>query len=134
MFSTTVTPRFGDLDVLGHVNNTVFAVWFELARNPFFTIFDPELKLDKKTFPLILAHTEYDFINQIYFKDEIIIKTWVSRLGSKSFTIYHELWQTDRLCAKGSAVIVYFDFNTQKSVEIPEDKRKMLEEHLLPEK
>ena len=133
MFSITVTPRFGDIDILRHVNNNVPSQWFELARNPFFYIFDPELKLKKETFPLIMAHTDYDFTGQISFPDEIEIKTWVSKIGTKSFTVHHEAWQHGKLCVKGNAVIVHYDFNTEQTTPIPDDKRKLLAEHLIEE-
>jgi len=133
MFSVNITPRFGDLDLLGHVNNTVYAAWFELARNPLFKIFDPELKLDRKTFPLIMAHMDYDFLNPMYFQYEVTVKSWVSKIGNKSFTMRHEAWQRDVLCAKGNVVIVHYDFNEGKSTPIPDDKRKLLEEHLIKE-
>ena len=131
MFTITVSPRFGDMDMLGHINNTVYAVWFELARNPLIRIFDPALELKRETFPLIMAHTEYDFVDQLYFPHEAEIKTWVSRIGEKSFTAYHEAWQGGRLCAKGSAVMVHYDFNSQATTPIPEEKKKLLAEHLL---
>jgi acyl-CoA thioester hydrolase len=95
--------------------------------------FDQELSLSKKTFPLIMAHTEYDFVGQMYFKYDIEIKSWISRIGTKSFTVYQEAWQQGRLCVKGSAVIVHYDFNTEKTTPIPEDKKKLLEEHFLPQ-
>ena len=80
-----------------------------------------------------MAHTEYDFVGQMYFKYDIEIKSWISRIGTKSFTVYQEAWQQDRLCVKGSAVIVHYDFNTEKTTPIPEDKKKLLEEHFLPQ-
>ena len=131
MFSLTVRPRFGDIDALGHINNTVPSIWFELARTPVMQIFDPELTLSKETFSLILVHSDYDFVSQMYLKNELEIKTWISKIGTKSFTVYHEAWQEDRLCVKGSAVIVHFDFTAQQSTPLPEDKRKLLEEHLM---
>ena len=130
MFSITVHSRFGDMDALGHINNTVPAVWFEFARNPLLRIFDPLLDLKRENFSLIMAHTDYDYISQLYFKYEVEIKTWITHIGTKSFTAYHEAWQEGRLCVKGSAVMVHYDFNTEKSTPIPEDKKKQLEEHL----
>jgi acyl-CoA thioester hydrolase len=93
-------------------------------------IFDPELTLDRKTFPLIMAHTEFDFTDQMYLKHEVEIKTWISKIGTKSFTVYHEAWQQERLCTKGNCVIVYYDFNAEKTAPLPEDKIKLLSEHL----
>ena len=133
MFTITVTPRFGDMDALCHINNTVPAVWFELARNPFIRIFDPELKLVKENFHLIMVHTDYDFIKQLYFQYDVEIRTWVTRIGTKSFTVFHEAWQQQRLCVKGTAVMVHFNFITEKSTPIPEDKKKILAEHLKEE-
>jgi len=129
MLSIKITPRFGDMDILGHVNNIVPAQWFEMGRTAVMKFFDPELTLSRKTFPLIMAHSEYDFVGQLFFK-EVEIKTWISKIGTKSFTVYHEAWQEGRLCVKGIAVIVHYDFNTEKSTPIPDDKRKLLEEHL----
>ena len=131
MFTTTVTPRFGDMDALGHINNTVPVVWFELARNPIIQIFDPMLELKRETFTLIMAHSDYDYIDQLYYRHDVELKTWITRIGTKSFTVYHEAWQQGRLCVKGSAVLVHYDFNEEKSTPIPEEKKKILAEHLL---
>ena len=131
MFTTKVTPRFGDMDVLGHINNTVPTVWFELARNPLLKIFDPTLELKRETFTLIMAHTDYDYVSQLYFQYEVEIRTFITRIGVKSFTVHHEAWQQGRLCVKGSAVLVHYDFNAEKTTPIPEDKKKLLEEHLI---
>ena len=47
MFSTLVTPRFGDIDGLRHVTNTVLPIWFEQARNEFYFYFNTELNFEK---------------------------------------------------------------------------------------
>jgi len=131
MFTLKVQPRFGDIDGLGHVNNTVLPIWFEMGRTEVLRMFDPQLSLDKNVFPLIMAHLDFDFLDQMFFKDEVEIKTWISKIGTKSFTVSHEAWQTGRLCVKGTAVIVHFDFNSQKTTPITDDKRKILTEHLI---
>jgi acyl-CoA thioester hydrolase len=89
------------------------------------------MELKRETFPLIMAHTDYDYLSQLYFQYEVEIKTWITRIGTKSFTAHHEAWQKGRLCVKGNAVMVYYDFNTDSSTNIPEDKKKLLAEHLL---
>jgi acyl-CoA thioester hydrolase len=132
MFTVTIQPRFGDVDALGHINNTMLAFWFETARHPVFKIFAPDLSLSLETWPLIMAHTDYDFIDELFFQYEVEIRTVVSRIGAKSFTLIHEAWQQGRLCVKGSAVIVHYDFNIKQTTAIPEDKKKILAEHLLP--
>ena len=131
MFTMKVTPRFGDIDVLGHINNTVPCVWFEMGRTPLLGLFAPDFKIERNTFPLIIAHTDYDFTGQMYIHSDVEIKTWISRIGTKSFTVSHEAWQGDVLGVKGNVVIVYYDFNTSQTIPIPDDKRKLLEEHFI---
>ena len=131
MFTITVLPRFGDLDALGHINNTVPSIWFETGRTQILRIFDPELSVDKKNFPLIMAHIDFDFVDQLFLRSEVEIRTWISRIGTKSFTISHEAWQESRLCVKGNAIIVHYDFNSEQTTPIPDDKKKILMEHFI---
>ncbi|MDR1636492.1 MAG: acyl-CoA thioesterase, partial [Treponema sp.] len=74
MFSITISPRFGDTDALGHINNTVLALWFETARNPLFRMFSPDLTLSPETWPLIMAHTDYDFVGELKFQYDVEIR------------------------------------------------------------
>lgn len=132
MYSYSITPKFGDIDGLGHVNNTVVPQWFEQARNIIFRYFNPDL--DLKTWNLILARIEVDFILQIYYNMDVTIHTYISRIGRSSFEVYQEAWQNEKFCSKGKTVLVHFDFAAQKSVKIPDDIRIKLEEHLIPAK
>jgi acyl-CoA thioester hydrolase len=52
----------------------------------------------------------------------------LSELVTVSYTTYHEAWQSGHLKAKGTAVLVNYDFIQQKSRPIPEDVRKKLED------
>jgi acyl-CoA thioester hydrolase len=131
MLTLSVTPRFGDIDGLGHVNNTVIPVWFEQARNPIFRFFNPEFNFED--WNLILARIEVDFIAQIFYNFDVEIRTWISRVGRSSFEVYQEAWQNEKLCAKGKTVLVHFDFKAQKSAEIPHNIREMLDEHMTEE-
>jgi len=130
MWTTIITPRFGDIDALGHVNNIVSAGWFELARNNVIKMFNPAMEIKRETFPLVLVHSDYDFMGQLYFNCDVEVRSWITKIGTKSFTVYHEARQQDRVCVKGNAVVVHYDFGAEKSVPIPEDKKQMLAEHL----
>ncbi|MDR2515863.1 MAG: acyl-CoA thioesterase [Spirochaetaceae bacterium] len=132
MFTVTIEPRFGDADGLGHINNIVLAMWFETGRNGVFRIFNPVMNLDPAAWNLILAHADYDYLDQMFLYPEVEIRTWIEKIGVTSFTIYHEAWQEGRLCAKGHVVAVHYDFVRHESTPLPEDKRKLLAEHLLP--
>jgi acyl-CoA thioester hydrolase len=129
----TIIPRFGDADALGHINNTAASLWFETARRPFFEMFCPDLRFSIETFPFILAHSDYDFVGELFFRHEVEIRTWIARIGAKSFTIHHEAWQEGQLRVKGSAVVVCYDFIAKQTVPVPKDKRALLAAHLVSE-
>jgi len=131
MFTTTVIPSFGDVDGLGHINNTVLARWFEMARNPIFRIFEPNLNLSHDTWRLIMAHTEYDFVGELFFEFDVELRTYIEKIGTKSFTVYQEAWQEGRLCVQGKAVVVHYHFKDCVTTPIPEDKKAKLAEHLI---
>jgi acyl-CoA thioester hydrolase len=129
MYAMTMTPKFGDIDGLGHVNNTIMPQWFEHARNQIYGYFNPEFSF--KTWNLILARFEIDFVSQLFYGQDVEIRTWISRIGKSSFEVYQEAWQNDKLCTKGKTVLVYFDFKTQKSTQIPQEIRDQLQAHLI---
>jgi len=124
MFTTTVTPSFFFF---------VLARWFEMARNPIFRIFEPDLNLSHSVWTLIMARTEYDFVGELFFQYDVEIRTFIERIGTKSFTVYQEAWQENRLCAKGKAVVVHFNFEQKETTPIPEDKKAKLTAHLISE-
>ena len=133
MYSIIVEPSFGDCDGLKHINNLVIGRWFEQGRNKIFRYFTPDLNLDYENWKLIMLRTEYDFLGQIYYDGDVEIKNGILKIGNSSFTTYHEAWQNNELKAKGTSIVVHYDFIEQKSAPIPEDIRKKLENHLIKE-
>jgi acyl-CoA thioester hydrolase len=133
MYKTVVTPRFGDIDGLRHVNNTVLAVWFEQARNPIFRLFTPNLELDYENWKLIMVRTEFDFLSEMHYGKDVEIRTFIEKIGNSSFTMGHEAWQKGKLAVKGKAVVVHFDFIEKKSIPIPDSIREQLMKHIIPE-
>ena len=133
MFKTKVTPSFGDIDGMKHVNDNRILEWFELGGLDIYRYFTPDLDLDFENWKLIMVRKEADFVGQLRFGEDVEIRTYLLKIGNSSFTVGNEVWQSNELKAKGKTVIVHFDYVTQKSVPIPDDVRKKLEEHLISE-
>ena len=129
MFSKKIEPRYSETDALGHINNTVLPVWFEFARNDLFKLCHPSMS--HEDWPLILAKIDVEYLRQIFLGKEVVVKTWVKSIGTKSFVVCHELWQSEELAAKGSAVHVWFDYRQQASCPIPDNIRAALSQHLV---
>ncbi|SFC51529.1 acyl-CoA thioester hydrolase [Marinospirillum celere] len=131
MFIYKLTPGFTDTDALGHINNTRLPVWFELARNDVFRLFTPDL--DPKKWQLILARIEVDFVGELFYGENVEIKTFIERIGKSSFTVGQEAWQGGTLGAKGQATLVHYSFEQKKPQVLEGELRKSLEAHLRPQ-
>jgi len=128
MFSESFNPHFSDTDALGHINNTKIPVWFEGAREPIFKFFTPDL--NPKKWRLIIAKIEVNYHGQLFFGQQIEIKTYVSRIGGASFDVYQELWQHGEKCVSGTATMVHFCFEQQQSEQLPDGIKVSLSEHI----
>src|SRR5690554_3847102 len=100
MYVEEIKVRFYETDALGHVNNTVIPAWFETGRIPVFDLFAEQG--DPYEISLIVANLNVDFVRSIYFGHPVTLKTFIARIGNSSFTIGSEVWQHDKLCAKGT--------------------------------
>lgn len=131
MFLEKISPRFAETDALGHINNTVIPVWFEQARKPVFQCFTPDL--DPEKWRLIIARIEVDYLAEIVYGHEVEIRTYLLGIGNSSIRVRHEVYQKDHVCARGLAILVHYDYKNQKSIPVPGEIRKMLEEHVIQE-
>ena len=131
MLATIITPRFGDTDMLGHINNVALPRWFEAAREPVFRIFLEDLaSATRANWPLVLVHMDFDFHAELTFGREVEIRTRVLKIGITSLTLLHEAWQDARLRASGTVVMVHYDLATAKKIPIPAALVGQLEAHL----
>ncbi len=129
MITTPITPRVSETDGAGHINNAVVPIWFEAGRREIFRILTPDLSFSG--WRAALVSMKVDYVDQLYFHAEAEVRTWVERIGTKSFTLYEEIWQEGRLCAKGTVVYVYFNYREQRSEPVPAMVRERLTAHLL---
>lgn len=127
MWQQVITPGFSDTDALGHINNTVFAVWFEGARRPVFKIFTPELNLQQ--WPLIVASVQLNYHAQTHYGHDVELRTYISRIGGSSFDVYQEAWQQGVKTVSGTAVLVQFDYPSAKAVALTESQKQQLNAH-----
>lgn len=121
--------RFVDLDQFGHVNNAIYLSYLEVARLPYFERIIGEI--DWLNEGIILAKAEVDYLIPILLKDQIEVKTWCSRIGSKSFDLSYHIVKLEKgaetIVAKAKTVMVCFNYDKQQSIEIPAGwKEKML--------
>ena len=129
-FELEITPRFRDIDSLGHVNNAVSLTYMEEARTKYYMQTARTKRLDEIEF--ILASAKVDFRSPIAWGETVVIRVWPTRIGMSSFTLGYEMRVKGdgRLAAEAESVQVAFDYAAKKSKPIPATFRRALEAEL----
>lgn len=128
MFTEIIKPRFLETDALGHINNNTYGVWFEAARDEIFRIFMP--KANVKEWNLIMAHSSFDFLKEVFWGKEVLVKTGVTKLGNSSIELCHAVYQEGKLCTTGKCILIHYNFVSKEAVRIPDNIRTILESHI----
>lgn len=127
--------RWGDVDMLGHVNNAKFFTYDESSRIQYFEAIGADDPRMWKDYGLILASIGADFIEQLRYPSDLVIGTRVTRIGRSSMNTLSGLFVGERLVAAVRGVLVWFDYIAQKPLAVPEPIRAAIRarETLAPE-
>ena len=112
--------QWGEMDSFQHVNNIVYFRYFETARIAYFQrmgiIGNPEDHIGP-----ILGSTECKFIFPLSYPDNIMCTAQVTDIKVDRFYMEYRVFSLthERLAAKGTGVIVSYDYNSKKKVELP---------------
>ena len=122
-YSVPITVAFRDIDALGHVNNAVYLSYFEQARVSYSFQLTNRGTLQDLTF--ILAEANVSYLRPAYFGDQLQVGVRVSEIGTKSFVMEYGIRnQQGELVARGRTVQVWFDYDTRRSVPVPDEFRQ----------
>ncbi len=125
---TPIEVRWGDMDAMGHVNNTIYFRYFESARIDYFRKLGLMDKWDEDGIGPILAHTSCQFILPVSYPDNLVIYTRVKKLGNTSMIHEYEVHSEKLgLAAKGDSVVVYFDYKNNKKVPFSNQFKQAIE-------
>ncbi len=130
MVETEIQMRFADTDMLGHINNINMQHYFDMGRQDYMrNVLQVPLVWDKEG--MIMASVETQYLHQTRFGDPVYVTTCIERLGNKSVTMFQRLInrQTGNVHAECRAVVVAFDYAAQRTIPLPEEWRRRIEEH-----
>jgi acyl-CoA thioester hydrolase len=120
VFEMTMPIRWGDMDAMGHVNNTLYFRYFEIIRIEWLHRMGGPPGADG-TGPVIV-NGFCNFIKQLEYPGDILARHYVANPGRSSFETFMTLERTDDpgvICADGGATTVWVDYKAQKSVPLP---------------
>jgi acyl-CoA thioester hydrolase len=109
--------RYNDADGQGHVNNAVFATFFESARLNLLR--DPASPLFLAGAEYVLARIEIDFLGEMRWPGDVVTGIRIAQLG-RSSVIFDEAIFLGGVCTgRSRATVVLIDSMTRRSRPFP---------------
>ena len=120
VFAMAIPIRWGDMDAMGHVNNTVYFRYLEVVRIDWLHAIgcDPDPRGEGP----VIVNAFCNFHKQLEYPGTVVATLYVSDPGRSSFESWCTLGREDNpgmVYASGGATTVWVNFAQQKSVPLP---------------
>ncbi len=123
-----LTVRRSDIGEQGLVRAGVFFEYVQEARIRFLMNLHTR---GERWSQHVIARTDLDYLAPLGHRQASgAVDSWVSHLGSRSFTISSEVRDGDLVVARAVVVLVCFDPDTQRTTEMAAEQRVRLEREL----
>ncbi len=120
--------RWGDMDAMGHVNNTIYFRYMEIVRVDWLD------SLNAAPNPQgqgpVIVNAFCNFYRQLEYPGEVLTRHYVSNPGRTSFDTWITMARAEdpqTIYAAGGATTVWMDFPAQKSTPLPDWLRSIVE-------
>lgn len=117
--------RYADTDRQGHVNNALFATFFETGRVEL--LYAPDAPLAAAGASWVLARIEIDLRAELRWPGEVHIGTEALSVGRSSVTLHQGLYQGGVCAATARTVVVQIDGLTGRGCPLSPAARARLE-------
>ncbi len=118
--------RFADLDLLGHVNNVAYMVFFETGRVAFLEQLG-EPPHDREHGPVfVLAHVAADYLGELYYPGTVDIGTSLRHVGRSSFHLGHGIFHEGRCSAIATSVIVHARGKPLEATPLTDEQKRQI--------
>lgn len=121
--------RFNDIDMLGHLNNSIYIQLLDLGKTNYFHQFI-DGRLDHDKLAIVVANINCDFHAPAYLEERLEVLTAVESISEKSLRLEQRIVNadTDEVKCRAITTMVSIDPNTGRAVDITSEWRKSLSE------
>jgi acyl-CoA thioester hydrolase len=120
----TLAIRWGGMDALRHVNNTVYFQYMEQARVRFME----SARLFGRDNPGqggVIVNASCNFRKALVYPATVEVRMYLGEPGRSSIESFYDLLCGGELYADGTAKIVWIDLATQRAIRLPERLRDL---------
>ena len=124
MLEDIVKPQIFDTDRFGHINFIAPSIWFDRSRTTIYQALSPNLIPEE--IGVVVLKSDIVYHKEMHWESEVRVRTWVSRIGHKSFTVTQEAWQNGICCATGNIILCGFNFEKRTSALLSEHIKSVI--------
>lgn len=121
LHTTRIPVRWGDMDAMGHVNNTVYFRYAEQSRIEWLESLGYSLDAGREQ-AAVIVNASCTFLVPITYPATVEVRLYGGKPGRSSLPTYYEMrcGDDDTLYAEGAAKVIWFNPATGKSVPLPD--------------
>ena len=127
VFEMIIPIRWGDMDAMNHVNNTIYFRYLETCRVDWLiSIGSP---LDPKGEGAVIVNAFCNFYKQLEFPGDVLMKMYVSDPARTTFESWATMERVDQpgvIYAAGGATTIWVDLPKQKAITLPDKIRALV--------
>lgn len=127
--------RWSDADIMGHVNHARYLSYFEDARMTLLADSPSGLAGTEDDRGYIAARIAVDYEAPATFRPGLAlrVRTWVTRIGTRSWSFAQEMHDGDRAIARCECVFVAYSYAEAKPRPLDDDERAFFTRWYAPE-
>lgn len=127
VYEMHIPIRWGDMDAMNHVNNTIYFRYLEICRVDWLiSIGSP---LDPKGEGAVIVNAFCNFYKQLEYPGDVLMKMYVSDPGRTTFETWGTMERVDQpgvIYAAGGATTIWVDLPKQKATALPDRIRALV--------
>ena len=127
VFEMIIPIRWGDMDAMNHVNNTIYFRYLETCRVDW--LISVGSPLDPKGEGAVIVNAFCNFYKQLEFPGDVLMKMYVSDPARTTFESWATMERVDQpgvIYAAGGATTIWVDFPKQKAITLPDRIRALV--------
>ena len=124
-YETQLDVRFRDHDIIGHVNNAVYATYCEETRVRYYR---DVLDVSVSDVSIVVAHFEIDYVRAVAEVPSVTVATSVTDVGASSFGMAYEIRIDGDAAATAESTQVVYDSDADETRPIPDEWRERFAE------
>jgi len=127
VYEMVMPMRWGDMDAMGHLNNTSYFRYLETIRIDWLASLGQVPGPAKEG--VVIVNAFCNFYKQLEYPGQVVLKMYASDPGRTTFETWGTIERADApglIYAAGGATTMWVDFPKQKAIELPQWLRQLV--------